>query len=77
MSTHRPTLSIPAPLYTAALEQLDDGQSLAALAVVLLAQHVARERKLESVPPEWLPRKRGAGSHAARSGHRPQNCDGG
>ena len=61
-NTHRPTLSIPSPLYTAAIE-LAEGRSLATLAVELLAQHVARERNLESVPPEWLPRKRGAGSH--------------
>lgn len=69
MSTKRMTCNVPAALFDAAKAALlPADQSVAALAVILLAQETARRTGLAVVPDSWMPRAPGAGSHDRNKG---------
>lgn len=64
MRSKRMTCNVPAALFDAAKAALlPADQSVAALAVKLLAQETARRTGLAAAPDEWMPRAPGAGSH--------------
>jgi hypothetical protein len=69
MPTKRMTCNVSAALFDAAKAALKPtDQSVAALAVILLAQETARRTGLAVVPDDWMPRAPGAGSHERNNG---------
>lgn len=69
MSTKRLTCNVPEALFDAAKAALrTTDQSVAALAVTLLAKETARRTGLAAAPDEWMPRAPGAGSHDRNKG---------